>query len=74
VKEEQMEPNPRRALVVMHVTTTLGRAGEELWVPVDDQLIQRAANGLLTVLWADPEEPDEPEVPGESEEPGDGHC
>jgi hypothetical protein len=40
----------KRALVVMHVTTTMGRAGQKVWTTVDEQLAKRAANGLLTVL------------------------
>lgn len=59
VPAEEPDPEPaevtlERALVVMHATTTLGRAGEELWVDVDDRLARRAAKGLLTVLRVEP--------------------
>ena len=59
-----------RALVVMHATTTMGRAGEQVWTVVDDRLAKRAANGLLTVLWA--ESPPEPEAPEPLEAPEEG--
>lgn len=63
-------PDALRALVVMHATTTMGRAGEQVWTVVDERLAKRAANGLLTVLWA--ESPPEPETPEPLEAPEEG--
>jgi hypothetical protein len=51
----------RRALVRLHVPLAeFGSGPREAWVDVDERLTQRVANGLMSVLYVEPDPNEEP--------------